>query len=44
MSKRQQKEVEFLDLVQGSGFMEAYKAKFTDLAHFALHIVADEST
>lgn len=38
------KEAEFLELTQGSMSVAAYETKFTELAHFAPHIIIDEPT
>lgn len=43
-SVRHQKKAEFFSLTQGSIFVAVYKAKFTELAHFAPHIIIDEPT
>lgn len=40
---RDQKEMEFLELVQGNKTMAQYAAKFMEQAHFALHIVVNET-
>lgn len=39
-----QKEVEYLNRVQGNELMAAYEAKFIELARFAPHIIANELT
>lgn len=39
---RDQKEVEFLALTQGSLYVAAYEARFTELSRFVPHITTDE--
>lgn len=44
MFVRHQKEIKFLNLVQGNRSAAANEVKFTELARFTLHIITDEST
>lgn len=44
MTVRHQKEIEFLSHIQENESVASYEAKFTELAYFAPHIVADEPT
>ncbi|XP_030948929.1 uncharacterized protein LOC115972826 [Quercus lobata] len=41
-SIRDEKEVEFMELIQGNKTVLQYEAKFTELARFAPHIVSDD--
>ena len=41
-SVRDEKEVEFMELIQGNKTVLQYEAKFTELSRFAPHIVADD--
>ncbi|XP_030936300.1 uncharacterized protein LOC115961460 [Quercus lobata] len=41
-SVRDEKEVEFMELIQGNKMVLQYQAKFTELSRFAPHIVADD--
>ena len=41
-SIRDEKEVEFMELIQGNKMVLQYEAKFTELARFAPHIVSDD--
>ena len=41
-SVRDEKEVEFMELIQGNKMVLQYEAKFTKLSRFAPHIVVDD--
>ncbi|XP_050263907.1 uncharacterized protein LOC126708134 [Quercus robur] len=41
-SIRDEKEVEFMELIQGNKTVLQYEAKFTELSRFSLHIVVDD--
>ena len=40
---REQKELEFLNLIQGNMTVAKYESKFTELSRFATHMIDDES-
>ena len=41
-SVREEKEVEFIELIQGNKTVLQYEAKFTKLARFASHVVSND--
>lgn len=43
MTVRERKEVEFLEPTHGNLSVAQYEAKFTELAHFAPHMVEDDT-